>query len=148
MLFKTLDRQAWKQSGHNLDKMLREFPRALLEEAAAGRVALYLMDTDVEINDPWNRGIIARLYIGDLEQRLRQEIVLGLGGVEVLKTLGIDHYLLHLNEGHAAFALLGRIRAMVSAGQDFAAARFSARRMVKQYIKKFHSKSLEGALKD
>ncbi len=89
---------------------------------AVGRVSLYLMDTDVEINDPWNRGISARLYIGDLEQRLRQEIVLGLGGAEVLKTLGIDHYLLHLNEGHAAFALLERIRATVSTGKDFAAA--------------------------
>jgi len=262
MLFKTLDRQAWKESGHNPDKMLREFPRELLEKAAAdagylrrydavlavfhnymqqkechllesvsrdhkyavayfsaeyglhrslpfyagglgflagdfikecsdlclplvavgfmypegylrqqirndgwqenlvesinreaapiskvmgkdgrqlvpltdppihiavwkvavGRVSLYLMDTDVEINDPWNRGITARLYIGDIEQRLRQEIVLGLGGAEVLKTLGIDHYLLHLNEGHAAFALLERIRATVSAGKDFTAA--------------------------
>jgi starch phosphorylase len=91
-------------------------------KVAVGRVSLYLMDTDVEINDPWNRGITARLYIGDIEQRLRQEIVLGLGGAEVLKTLGIDHYLLHLNEGHAAFALLERIRATVSAGQDFTAA--------------------------
>ena len=91
-------------------------------KVAVGRVPLYLMDTDIEINDHWNRGITARLYIGDLEQRLRQEIVLGLGGAEVLKTLGIDHYLLHLNEGHAAFALLERIRAMVSAGDDFAAA--------------------------
>jgi starch phosphorylase len=91
-------------------------------KVAVGRVSLYLMDTDVEINDPWNRGITARLYIGDLEQRLRQEIVLGLGGAEVLKTLGIDHYLLHLNEGHAAFALLERIRTTVSAGKDFAAA--------------------------
>jgi starch phosphorylase len=89
---------------------------------AVGRVPLYLMDTDVEINAPWNRGITARLYIGDLEQRLRQEIVLGLGGAEVLRTLGIDHYLLHLNEGHAAFTLLERIRAAVSAGSDFAAA--------------------------
>ena len=91
-------------------------------KVAVGRVSLYLMDTDVDINDPWNRGITARLYIGDLEQRLRQEIVLGLGGAEVLKTLGMDHYLLHLNEGHAAFALLERIRATVSAGKDFAAA--------------------------
>jgi glycogen phosphorylase len=91
-------------------------------KVAVGHVPLYLMDTDVEINDPWNRGITARLYIGDLEQRLRQEIVLGLGGAEVLKTLGIDHYLLHLNEGHAAFALLERIRATVSTGKDFAAA--------------------------
>jgi len=80
------------------------------------------MDTDVEINDPWNRGISARLYTGDLEQRLRQEITLGLGGAEMLKTLGIDHYLLHLNEGHAAFALLERIRTMVSEGRDFSAA--------------------------
>jgi starch phosphorylase len=91
-------------------------------KVAVGRVPLYLMDTDIEINDPWNRAISARLYVGDLEQRLRQEIVLGLGGAEVLKTLGIEHYLLHLNEGHAAFALLERIRATVSAGSDFAAA--------------------------
>jgi starch phosphorylase len=80
------------------------------------------MDTDVEINDPWNIGITARLYIGDLEQRLCQEIVLGLGGAEVLKTLGIDHYLLHLNEGHAAFALLERVRATVAMRKNFAAA--------------------------
>ncbi len=91
-------------------------------KVAVGRVSLYLMDTDVENNDPWNRSITARLYIGDLEQRLRQEIVLGLGGAEMLKTLGIDHYLLHLNEGHAAFALLERIRAHVLAGNDFASA--------------------------
>jgi glycogen phosphorylase len=91
-------------------------------KVAVGRVSLYLMDTDIEINDPWNRAITARLYIGDFEQRLRQEIVLGLGGAAVLKELGIDHYLLHLNEGHAAFALLERIRAAVSVGKDFAAA--------------------------
>ncbi|MEJ2098228.1 MAG: hypothetical protein P8Y38_14190 [Deltaproteobacteria bacterium] len=83
-----------------------------------------VMDTDglqLVVKVPL-RGITARLYTGDLEQRLRQEIVLGLGGVEVLKTLGIDHYLLHLNEGRAAFALLERIRAAVSAGRDFTAA--------------------------
>ena len=92
-------------------------------KVAVGRVSLYLMDTDVDINNPWNRGISARLYIGDLEQRLRQEIVLGIGGAEMLKTLGLDHYLLHLNEGHAAFALLERIRAHVQKGSEFAAAR-------------------------
>lgn len=91
-------------------------------KVAVGRISLYLMDTAVDINDPWNRSITARLYIGDLEQRLRQEIVLGLGGAAVLSALGIEHYLLHLNEGHAAFALLERIRTMVSAGDDFAAA--------------------------
>ena len=92
-------------------------------KVAVGRVSLYLMDTDVESNSPWNRGITARLYAGDLEQRLRQEIVLGIGGPTVLKTLGIDHYLLHLNEGHAAFALLERIRGHLQSGNDFATAR-------------------------
>lgn len=75
-----------------------------------GRVPLYLLDTDIEENDPWNRGISARLYAGDLEQRLRQEIVLGIGGAEVLQKLGIDHAVVHLNEGHASFSLLERIR--------------------------------------
>ncbi len=84
-----------------------------------GRVSLYLMDTDLEINDPWNRGISARLYIGGPEQRLRQEIVLGIGGAEVLNTLGIRHSILHLNEGHPAFAILERIRERVEAGLDF-----------------------------
>ncbi|MBN1545633.1 MAG: alpha-glucan family phosphorylase [Syntrophaceae bacterium] len=79
-----------------------------------GRIPLYLMDTDIEQNDPWNRGISARLYIGDRELRLRQEIVLGIGGDEVLDTLGIHRSILHLNEGHPAFALLERIREKVT----------------------------------
>ena len=90
---------------------------------AVGRVSLYLLDTDVEINDPWNRSISSRLYTGDIEQRLRQEIVLGIGGMEVLEQLGIKHSLLHLNEGHAAFALLERIRKQVEAGTSFEDAR-------------------------
>jgi len=81
-----------------------------------GRIFLYLLDTDIENNDPWNRGISARLYIGDIEQRLRQEIVLGIGGAEVLEILGIKHYLMHLNEGHAAFALLERLRDRIQEG--------------------------------
>jgi len=88
-----------------------------------GRVELYLLDTDIEINDPWNRSISSRLYVGDIEQRLRQEIVLGIGGMEVLEYLGIKHSILHLNEGHAAFALLERIRDRVQAGKSFADAR-------------------------
>ena len=90
---------------------------------AVGRVSLYLLDTDIEINDPWNRTISSRLYTGDIEQRLRQEIVLGIGGMEVLEQLGIKHSLLHLNEGHAAFALLERIRKSVEAGTGFEDAR-------------------------
>ncbi len=84
-----------------------------------GRVQLILMDTDLEINDPWNRLISARLYIGDMEQRLRQEIVLGIGGSEVLNTLGIKHSVLHLNEGHPAFAILERIRERIEGGMTF-----------------------------
>ena len=95
---------------------------------AVGRVALYLMDTDIEINDPWNRGISARLYTGDIQQRLRQEIVLGIGGAEVLEKLGIKHSILHLNEGHAAFAMLERIRDNVLKGMNYSEA--------SQYVKK------------
>ena len=84
-----------------------------------GRIPLYLLDTDIEINDPWNRGISARLYTGDLEHRLRQEIVLGIGGSEVLDALSIKHSVLHLNEGHAAFALLERIRDFKQEGMSF-----------------------------
>jgi starch phosphorylase len=86
---------------------------------AVGLVSLYLMDTDMEINDPWNRGICSRLYGGDIEQRLRQEIVLGIGGSEVLETLGIKHSVLHLNEGHAAFAILERIRDLIEQGMGY-----------------------------
>jgi starch phosphorylase len=88
-------------------------------KAAVGRTSLYLMDTDIDINDPWNRSIAYHLYIGDIEQRLRQEIVLGIGGSEVLNTLGIKHSVLHLNEGHPAFALFERIRERVVEGMSF-----------------------------
>ena len=88
-------------------------------KVSVGRIPLYLMDTDISINDPWNRGISAHLYIGDLEQRLRQEIVLGIGGYEVLSALGIKHTVLHLNEGHPAFALLERVRERVQGGMPY-----------------------------
>jgi glycogen phosphorylase len=88
-------------------------------KVAIGRISLYLLDTDIDRNDPWNRGISAHLYIGDIEQRLRQEIVLGIGGSEVLRSLGIKHSLMHLNEGHPAFALLERIREMMQDGASY-----------------------------
>jgi starch phosphorylase len=84
-----------------------------------GRVPLYLLDTDIPCNDPKNRGISSRLYMGDPEQRLRQEIVLGIGGWQMLHTLGIDYAAVHLNEGHPAFALLERVRERVERGTDF-----------------------------
>jgi starch phosphorylase len=88
-------------------------------KVAVGRVSLYLMDTNIEENDPWHRGISARLYTGDLEQRLRQEIVLGIGGAQILEVLGLKPFALHLNEGHAAFALLEQIRDRIDDGMDF-----------------------------
>lgn len=88
-------------------------------KAQIGRVPLYLIDTDIEGNDPWNRGISARLYIGDVEQRLIQEIILGIGGTKLLNTLGIKQSILHLNEGHSAFAILERIREKVEAGMSY-----------------------------
>jgi starch phosphorylase len=91
-------------------------------KVAVGRVSLLLMDTDIDLNDAWNRTISARLYTGDLEQRLRQEIVLGIGGAEVLEVLGIKRFGLHLNEGHAAFALLEQIRGRVAEGMSYSEA--------------------------
>ncbi|MDD1757539.1 MAG: alpha-glucan family phosphorylase [Methanotrichaceae archaeon] len=88
-------------------------------KTAVGHIPLYLLDTDIDGNDPWNRGISAHLYVGDIEQRLRQEIVLGIGGSEVLETLGIEHSVMHLNEGHPAFALLERIRKKVQDGISY-----------------------------
>jgi starch phosphorylase len=81
-----------------------------------GNVPLYLMDTDVEPNSMEDRGISSHLYVGDPEGRLRQEMVLGIGGVEVLNALDIHCSVLHLNEGHPAFAVLERVREMVKDG--------------------------------
>jgi starch phosphorylase len=75
-----------------------------------GTIPLYLMDTDIPQNDPVNRSISHRLYTGDNELRLKQEIVLGIGGSYMLNILGIRPSIIHLNEGHPAFALLERIR--------------------------------------
>jgi glycogen phosphorylase len=72
--------------------------------ADVGRVPLYLLDTDIPQNRPENRRITDRLYGGDNEHRLRQEIVLGIGGMRALHALDIDPNVIHLNEGHAAFA--------------------------------------------
>jgi len=71
-----------------------------------GRVRLFLLDTDRPENDPVDRWITARLYVGDPVMRLAQYALLGLGGVKALDALGIDPGVVHLNEGHAAFAAL------------------------------------------
>ena len=84
-----------------------------------GRVELYLLDTDLEENAPWDRELSARLYGGDRETRVQQEIILGIGGVRALRTLGFDPDVFHLNEGHAAFVVLQRIRELIERGSSF-----------------------------
>jgi glycogen phosphorylase len=84
-----------------------------------GKVPLYLLDTDIPLNDPENRRISSTLYTSGREERLRQEIVLGIGGRKVLHQLGIMYSSVHLNEGHPAFALLERIRERVTRGISF-----------------------------
>jgi starch phosphorylase len=86
---------------------------------AVGRVALYLMGTDLEINQPWDQAIAQHLYASNPEQRLRQEIVLGMGGMRLLARLGVHPAALHINEGHPALAILERIRRGVQQGQTF-----------------------------
>ncbi len=75
-----------------------------------GRVRLYLLDCDVEGNNPQDRELTSRLYGGDERTRIRQELVLGVGGVRALRALGITPGVYHLNEGHSAFATLEVIR--------------------------------------
>ena len=68
-----------------------------------GRVKLYLLDSDIDNNNPEDRDVTLRLYGGDQEMRIRQEIVLGMSGVELLKVLGLTPTIYHMNEGHSAF---------------------------------------------
>src|SRR5262249_10916771 len=79
-----------------------------------GRIPLYLMDTDVEPNAAADRSLSARLYGGDHEMRISQEIVLGIGGVRALRALGLDPMVWHMNEGHSAFLMLERCRELVT----------------------------------
>jgi starch phosphorylase len=88
-------------------------------KVAVGRVSLYLMDADLETNQPWDREMAHHLYASNLEQRLRQEIVLGMGGMRVLEALDIQPAALHLNEGHPALAILERVRMLVEQGTAF-----------------------------
>jgi starch phosphorylase len=88
-------------------------------EVKVGRVRLYLLEPDLEVNRPWDRSIASRLYVSEAEQRLRQEILLGMGGMRVLESLGIEPGALHLNEGHSFLAVLERMRPRVEGGASF-----------------------------
>jgi len=81
-----------------------------------GRVPLYLLDTDVDGNLDWARAITDKLYGGDRLHRLRQELVLGVGGVRLLRALAVEPTVFHMNEGHSAFLQLERLRELVEDG--------------------------------
>jgi len=97
-------------------------------EVRLGRVRLLLLDTDLEQNAAWDRELSARLYGGGQDTRLQQEIVLGLGGVLALRALGLVPWAWHLNEGHAAFVILQRLRDFLAAGRSWEEALVEVRR--------------------
>jgi starch phosphorylase len=89
-----------------------------------GRVPLYLLDTNIPKNSEEDRQITARLYGGDQDMRIRQEMILGIGGIRALRGLGKEPTVCHMNEGHSAFLGLERIRALMEEhGLDFNTAR-------------------------
>ena len=141
-----------------------------LWEANVGRIRLFLLDTDLDENSDHDRAITAQLYGGDMDMRIRQELVLGIGGVRALKQLGITPDICHMNEGHSAFLALERIRNLIDEhGLTFDEARQAAMAshvftthtpvpagidrfpadLVKQYFKAYHDKlklDMEGLL--
>ena len=92
---------------------------ALVWQANVGRVKLYLLDTDNDMNSEFDRSITHALYGGDWENRLKQEILLGIGGVLMLKKLGIKKQIYHCNEGHAALCNLQRLVDYIKDGLTF-----------------------------
>ncbi len=93
---------------------------AAVWKVLVGRVPLYLIDTDVPENNPENRALSARLYGGDQEMRLCQEFLLGIGGVRLLRALGLTPTVWHANEGHSAFLTLERLRELIQQGSTHA----------------------------
>jgi starch phosphorylase len=91
-------------------------------EIRVGRIPLFLMDTNLNSNSDADRDLTARLYSSDLDVRITQEIVLGIGGARALRAMNIQPKVWHMNEGHSAFIILERIAEMVQAGTPFDAA--------------------------
>ncbi len=90
--------------------------------ARVGHISLFLLDSDLEANSAADRSITQKLYGGDLHMRIQQEILLGVGGVRVLRRLGLQPSVWHANEGHAAFLVLERCREFVGQGLDVSSA--------------------------
>ncbi len=89
-------------------------------EVRVGRVPLYLLDSNVEGNSDYDRLLTARLYWSDLDRRIMQEVLLGIGGVRALRALEYAPAVWHMNEGHASFLTLERARELVAGGLAFA----------------------------
>ncbi len=113
-LFTKLPIQAVRNHNGDWVKIAVEYPGrrvfAKLWRLDVGRIALYLLDTDVDENSREDRDLTDALYGGDNEYRLRQEILLGMGGLKALQALGIEPAVFHLNEGHAAFLQVQRLQ--------------------------------------
>lgn len=92
---------------------------ARIWELKVGRLPLYLLDSNVDANSPADRLLTARLYSSDLELRISQEILLGIGGVRALRAMGINPAVWHMNEGHSAFMVLERMRELMVRGVSF-----------------------------
>ncbi len=93
--------------------LLGEKVYAQVWRVQVGRTPLYLLDTNLPENRPHHRGITDQLYGGDRDKRIRQEIVLGIGGVRALEALGLRPTVYHMNEGHSAFLAIERIRSLM-----------------------------------
>ncbi len=103
----------------HVDLAGREVPIRVWQ-AQVGRIPLYLLDTNLPENSPVDRDVTDELYGGGPEERIRQEIVLGIGGIRVLEALGIRPEVCHMNEGHSAFLSLERVRRLMEeAGLDY-----------------------------
>jgi len=89
-------------------------------ETRVGRIPLYLLDSNVDGNSDYDRLLTARLYWSDLDRRIMQEVLLGIGGVRMLRALGYAPDVWHMNEGHASFLTLERARELVAKGLTFA----------------------------
>lgn len=92
-------------------------------QVQVGRVPLYLLDSDVENNSAWDRVLTRNLYSSNPEMRISQEMLLGIGGVRVLRELGYNPNVWHMNEGHSAFLSIERAREYIHAGYSFEEAR-------------------------
>jgi alpha-glucan phosphorylase-like protein len=102
--------------------------KAQVWRARVGRIALYFLDTDLDENASKDREITDKLYDAETRERVEQEILLGIGGVQLLRELNIDASVFHLNEGHSAFLLIERIICLMKDhGLDFDTAREAVR---------------------